>query len=112
MSAYHSVSRCNRGQARSTHLKGVELDVCIPVGEAFDEGLDRLLRAVGCIAQDAVAYVHDGGPILRGEVLIRRLGCKSGNSIAVSNCNGKASTTSRSLQQHLWLGDDLPTASS
>lgn len=58
----------------ATHLKCVELDVGVPVGKALDHGLDRLLGAVG-VARDAVADLHDGGPILRGEVLVGRLGC-------------------------------------
>lgn len=62
-----------RGQLHITHLESVELHVGVAVGQTLDQGLDCLLGAVG-IAGHAIANLHDGAPVLRGEVLVRRLG--------------------------------------
>lgn len=61
------------GQLQITHLEGVELHVGVAVGQPLDEGLDCLLGAVG-VAGHAIANLHDGAPVLGGEVLVRRLG--------------------------------------
>ena len=50
------------------------MDVGVAVGEALDHALDGLLGAVR-IAGDAVADLHDGAPVLRREIFVRRLGC-------------------------------------
>lgn len=56
-----------------THLEGIELYVGVAVGKTLDQGLNCLLGAVG-IAGHAIADLHYGAPVLRGEVLVRRLG--------------------------------------
>lgn len=56
-----------------TNLKSIELNVGIAMGQALDHALDRLLGAI-LVTRHLVAYFDDGTPILRGEVLVRRLG--------------------------------------
>lgn len=61
------------GQVQITNLKGVELHVGVAVCQTLDKGLDCLLGAVR-ITGHAIANLHDGAPVLGGEVLVRRLG--------------------------------------
>jgi sulfur carrier protein ThiS len=44
------------------------------MGKALDQTLNDLLRAVG-IRCDLVAHLDDGTPVLRRQVLVRRLCC-------------------------------------
>lgn len=61
------------GHVQITHLECIELHIGVAVGQALDQGLDCLLGAVG-VAGHAIANLHDGAPVLGGEVLVRRLG--------------------------------------
>lgn len=66
-----------------TYLESVELHVGVPVSKTLDQTLDRLLGAV-LVGRDPVADLHDGAPVLRCEVLIRRLGCTRGATPSIS----------------------------
>lgn len=55
-------------------LEGIQLDVGVAVGEALDQGSrDRLRPGGRC--RHAIAYIEDESPVLRCQVLVRRLGC-------------------------------------
>lgn len=54
-------------------LECIELNVGVSMGKALDQGLDGGLGTIG-VAGDAIANLHDGGPVLGGEVLVCRLG--------------------------------------
>lgn len=63
------------------YLESVELNIGISMCKPLDEGLDSGLGAI-FVAGHAVADLHDGGPILRGEVLVRRLCYNSPSEIS------------------------------
>lgn len=56
------------------HLKCIQLDVGVAMGKPLDQGLDGGLGTVA-VTGHAVANLHDGGPVLRGEILVCGLGC-------------------------------------
>lgn len=56
------------------YLECIQLNVGISMGEPLDQSLNSGLGAVG-VARHAVANLHDGGPVLRGEILVCGLGC-------------------------------------
>lgn len=49
--------------------------------KSLNHTLDCLLGSVG-ITRDLVAHLHDGAPVLGGEVLVGRLGCVEKNVLA------------------------------
>lgn len=59
---------------REAYLECVELHVGIAMSKALDQALDDLFGAVG-VTGYLVADLDDGAPVLRGEVLVRCLGC-------------------------------------
>lgn len=54
-------------------LKGVQLDVCISMCQSLDHRPDDIFtpRVTGV---DFVAYIENEFPVLRGEILVSRLG--------------------------------------
>lgn len=63
--------------SESIYLECVQLNIGVAVRETLDHALDSFLgscRVAGCL----VAHLHDGAPILGGEILVRRLGCDKG----------------------------------
>jgi hypothetical protein len=64
-----------------SYLESIQLHIGISVCEAFDHALGNLPRAI-LVAADTIAHLHDRAPVLRCEVLVRRLGCDRGDRLA------------------------------
>lgn len=68
---------------RVCEFEGVQLNVRVAMGQAFDQGGCRLLRPRR-IGRDAVAYIEDVLPVLASQVLISRFDdCASGQLSAL-----------------------------
>lgn len=72
------------------YLECVQLNISVSMSKPLDQSLNSGLGAVG-VARYAIANLHDGGPVLRGEVLVRGLGCMAQYSqqLVVSIISGR-----------------------
>jgi hypothetical protein len=91
---------------RWTNLEGVELDIGVAMGESLDHALDGFLGTVG-VARHLVAYLDDGAPVLRRQVLVSRLGCEDAVSESGTGGNEDADGSSSDAKRRLPLAARL-----